>query len=87
MKRTLLILAAMLALAGCNPGYQEVDDSYRVRPDHLKDCQITRLDGSNGGYIYVVRCPNSTTSTTYKVGKSHQSTVTIDGDTYVKEEK
>jgi hypothetical protein len=82
-KRTLsahrgaICLAALSAvfLAGCGQSVSSLD--YPV-PEELKDCAFYKL--TNGAdAIKVVRCPNSTTSVTYRDGKHDQTSVVIDG--------
>lgn len=66
--RKIAILGVFLALAGCQPSARE--ESYPVLPDGLKDCKFYTISQGNLGYMRVVRCPNSSTSATYPVGKS-----------------
>ena len=79
LKLSALAVAALM-LAGCGPS--SVITNYPMPPE-LSDCSQYRLrDGDLGTTIVVVRCPNSTTSTTYPVGKSRSTTVVIDGVEY-----
>ena len=80
MKRSVLLLS-LLALSACTPNYESIDNNLKF-PDELKDCKAFRLDTSNGNSIVVVRCPNSTTSSTYSAGKSTNTSVVIDGKEY-----
>jgi hypothetical protein len=58
-----------------------------VLPPELADCKFFQLSGNSvTDKITVVRCPNSTTTTTYQVGKTKKSVVVIDGVEYVKRE-
>lgn len=67
-------------LAACTPTAKEVLPP--VLPEGLKDCKFYELfDG--GSYMKVVRCPSSSTSTTYRQGKTNKNTVLIDGVEYV----
>lgn len=78
------LAAAAIILAGCNPNYQPL--SMPVLPDELKDCKFYWI--TNGDItMRVVRCPNSTTSTTYTSGKTTKTDVIIDGVTYRAVEK
>lgn len=60
--------------------------------DGLKGCNIFtyKVYENQSSDIFIVRCPNSTVSTTWetKEGKTTKSntTVVIDGDTYIKQE-
>ena len=78
------LAAAAVVLAGCSPNYNSL--SMPVLPDELKDCKFYYV--SNGGVsMRIVRCPNSTTSTTYQDGKIKRTDVVIDGVTYRAVEK
>ena len=81
MKKLLIIASIALAITGCTPSAKDISEQYTL-PEELSDCTITYLQGKYT-YLNVVRCPNSTTSTTYRVGKTTQTTVVIDGETYV----
>ena len=83
MKKLLIIASIALAITGCTPSAKDISEQYTM-PEELKDCTITYLQGKYT-HLTVVRCPNSTTSTTYPVGKTTQTTVVIDGETYVKQ--
>jgi hypothetical protein len=83
MKKLLIIASIALAIIGCTPSAKDISEQYTL-PEELSDCTITYLQGKYT-YLNVVRCPNSTTSTTYPVGKTTQTTVVIDGETYVKQ--
>lgn len=80
----ILLVAAAVVLVGCSPSYESM--SMPVLPDELKDCKFYYV--SNGGpYMRVVRCPNSSTSTTYTSGNTKRTDVVIDGVTYRPVEK
>ena len=79
-----MIVIACIA-TGCSDGYKPLN--YTVIPPELNDCSFTRLTNSNGGSIDVVRCPNSSTSTSYAQGKTTRRVVTIDGVNYVENKK
>ncbi len=64
------VLVAAIGLAACTPSGKEVTGSFPILPEGLKDCKIYDLQSEHGSHIRVVRCPNSSTSTTYKSGKS-----------------
>ena len=83
MKKLLIIASIALAITGCTPSAKDISEQYTL-PEELSDCTITYLQGKYT-YLNVVHCPNSTTSTTYPVGKTTQTTVVIDGETYVKQ--
>ena len=76
----LFALAGLLVL-GC--GRTEEATTHYELPREMSDCRIYDVcykDGDN--CIKAVRCPNSTASTTYMVGKSTATVVTIDGVEY-----
>lgn len=75
----------ILLLAGCTNGYKTY--SFPILPDDLKDCKFYRVDNEEGESLNIVRCPLSVTSTEYRQGKTRQTTVVIDGDTYQKVDK
>ena len=85
MKKILTIAFIAIAFSGCTPAAKDISVDYAM-PEELKDCTITYLQGKYT-YLNVVRCPNSSTSTTYPVGKTTNTTVVIDGETYAKVEK
>lgn len=78
-------LATLFLLSGCmQPSGHQVQ--YEIVPPELSDCKFYKLASSDGklSTITVVRCPNSTTSTTFKLNKSPTATVVlIDGKQYV----
>jgi hypothetical protein len=65
-KLTLLTLT-LATLAACTPESKEITSSF-VLPEGLKDCKAYVLKDGNIKILYVVRCPNSQTST-IKTGK------------------
>lgn len=74
----MIYLAGMLALlSACTPTGRE-DTSYTVMPQGLRDCKVYTITNDSGGRLYVVRCPNSDTSTTYKSGKVNKTVVSSD---------
>lgn len=76
---------SVVFLSACTPGYKEAN--FTVLPPDLKDCKIFYLTNTNGSRITVSRCPNSTTSTSYRAGKITHNSVVIDGETYIKQDK
>lgn len=60
MKKIMLLTVTMLA--ACTPGY-ETDTGFTAMPPELQDCSIVSLRSEHGSSLYVVRCPNSCTST------------------------
>lgn len=91
MKKLLLVAAvASVALAGCSGSNtpQQLKTSFPLdKIRGLEDCTFNRVDpGDVYSVITVVRCPNSTTSTTYQMGKTTATVVVIDGIEYVKKQ-
>ena len=39
-------------------------------PPELKDCKIYQITNDSGAIIYITRCPNSDTTTSYNYGKT-----------------
>jgi len=75
MRFILCTLGLAVLVAGCQPSVTTADFPL---PAELQDCKLFELsDGINS--ITVVRCPNSTTSTTYREGKSDHTSVVVDG--------
>lgn len=70
-----------LLVLGCSRT-KEATPNYEL-PREMSDCRIYEVCYTDGNdCIIAVRCPNSTTSTTYTVGKSTATVVTIDGVEY-----
>ena len=88
-KLNLAIICSLFLVSGCNDALPPEPMNY-VMPDDLKDCKVTKIDG-NGPFLFVVRCPNSATSTQWveNHGKSSNTytSVYIDGAEYVKATK
>lgn len=76
MKQTFLAISLGLALSACSPEIKIPPDF----PDMLKhtpgfeDCKIAQLQNSLGTNLFVVRCPNSSTSVSYMSGKVQMHT-------------
>jgi hypothetical protein len=72
------ILVFAVMISGCAPSAEERTANFTVMPDGLKDCKIYRIsDGMMVG-ITVVRCPNSSTTSSTHVGKTKKTVTTID---------
>ncbi len=79
MKNLLMVIALAFILVGCDSSGERTNN-YEL-PQGLSDCHIFRVSPDGiGKTLYVVRCPNSTTSTTYNSGKSDTSSVTYIGE-------
>lgn len=81
-----MILA--LGLVGCDrntttPAVQDPSTKALQLTEGLEDCKIFQFQQWSGGStITIVRCPNSTVSTTYPEGKTTATVITIDGVKY-----
>jgi hypothetical protein len=84
------ILTALAGvLVGCKAETEERTSQY-VLPNGLQDCKIYKMVGENGDSMKVMRCPNSSTTTTYETGGKSKTTHTeiiIDGVTYIPSDK
>lgn len=85
MKKVLLALAIMGALAGCSDTARPL--YFSAMPEDFKDCKIAVVTNSDGYKITLARCPNSTTSASVPQGKTVVTTITVDGVEYVSKEK
>lgn len=79
MKYILCVMA--LVLAGCTPSANE--KVWPVLPEGLKDCKFYELMDSSGNTMKIARCPGSSTTMNYQMGKARATSVTIDGVEYV----
>ena len=78
MKKLIMALV-IVCLIGCGKSTEEISGSFNF-PEELKDCKMYIL--SNGiKYVIIVRCPQSSTSTTYNCGKTTCSSMTVEVDT------
>lgn len=78
MKQKLfLIFLLTLSLSACEKTTRQINGSYLLT-EGLEDCKIYELSGGSGT-LYVVRCPNSQTSTTWnrQQGKSNKNYTTV----------
>lgn len=74
---TICALGLALLATGCERSVSVAD--YPLPPE-LSDCNLFKLADGNGSEITVARCPNSTTSTTFREGKHNESAIVVDGD-------
>lgn len=80
MKKLLATVGVIFAiglLSGCEKRTTEYTSNY-VLPSGLEDCKIFNL---NSGFsnITAVRCPLSSTTTTYSTGKTTHSVSVVEG--------
>jgi len=87
MKNLMAVIIAAFTLVACDGSYNNVQA--KVTPPELADCHLIEWNPTGVRELYVVRCPNSTTTTNWTAGKhsnQHNTTVVIDGQTYQKVE-
>ena len=83
--KTFLSILVLVLLSGCYSQEQrESSLAYAVsKIDGLSDCKSSIITTKGMHDLYVIRCPNSSTSTEYKQGKStYIKTITVDGVKY-----
>lgn len=85
LAKLIVAAAALTTLAACDTqqAVKQTLDLKQVKG--LEDCTYYMVDpGGTASIMQVIRCPNSTTSSSYRVGKTRMSTVIIDGVEYVR---
>ena len=80
--KLLMVIIGVIMLTGCEPKYKENTQNFTQLPNELKDCKFYYVKSNTGISLNIVRCSNSTVSTTYKSGKTTLTTVVIDGKKY-----
>lgn len=72
MKKVLVLLVLLLALTGCDGSASiDVSTSEIIRQtDGLSDCKAYEVSTARGSMLYVIRCPNSSTSINRSKGQS-----------------
>lgn len=81
-----IAILATLFLTACQPSYEVLQP--QVTPPELADCNFIKWNPYGSRDLYIVRCPNSTTNTTWTEGKHSElrSVIVVDGKTYVEKE-
>ncbi len=78
MKLTILALVGVISLIGCDAYVKQTTVSVPL-PEELRDCKFFQVKATaESSVLNIVRCPNSSTSVTYRSGKTEYSTSTID---------
>lgn len=72
-----LILVLLLLLVGCERTTKDATTNF-ILPTGMEDCKVYSMSNGRGIYITVVRCPNSSTSTSYSCGKTTCNASVID---------
>ena len=81
-----IVVSISIVLAGCSPAANQL--TFPIVPPELADCKFYHLrSGDLGAGITVARCPNSTTTTQYKSGKTTKNVIVVDGVEYEAVEK
>lgn len=76
MKKLFVTIVCTFALVGCfNQNSVELTSKFNI-PKELSDCKIYFVGTNRGSGLTVVRCPNSSTTTSYKQGKATR-TITL----------
>lgn len=76
--------------------YRDITSEYALPPS-MKDCRVFYLHGGGFSFstLYAIQCPDSKVSTQFKSGKadtfvdsqkSHQETIELNGNKYIKVE-
>jgi hypothetical protein len=72
------VACVAFSVVGCDKSTNDVTEKYSM-PAGLEDCKVFSLRGEDGTILKVVRCPISTTSTTYSSGRTTSTTNVVDG--------
>jgi hypothetical protein len=83
----MVLVVLTLTLLGCDFTPEAHQITFEVLPPELADCKAFYLSNSRSVDMKVMRCPNSTATTEYKVGKASARVVVIDGVTYEEKHK
>lgn len=59
----------LLVLVSCDTSPKNLTGEYELPPE-LKDCKVLRISGNWEQQLFVVRCPNSLTATTWTETRS-----------------
>jgi hypothetical protein len=85
--KTILALVLLFGLVGCARIEPEVrsdgtlQDTMALVPE-LDGCKIYSIRNKDLTLVYIVRCPNSTTSAHWQDGKTYKESVTISQDEF-----
>lgn len=72
-----LLLASLVLLSACGEKTASKSDKF-VLPTELEHCELYRMSDTSVNVIYVVHCPNATT-TTHAAGKYSKNITVISG--------
>lgn len=71
-----IILVSLLLLTGCEAKTTEKRNF--ILPGGMEDCKVYAMNDDRMTRVIVVRCPNSSTSTSYSCGKTTCNASVID---------
>lgn len=83
MKKLIVIGLLTIGLFGCEKTSEDISTNF-ILPEGLEDCSVFKINGGDGDQLKIVRCPNSSTSSTYRSGKVTRTNVVVDGVEYIK---
>ena len=69
-------ILSLVVLTGCEPSSNKVE--YPVLHEDLKDCKFYTISRNGLGKVLVVRCPNSSTTTSYMDGKVSRNITVVE---------
>ena len=77
MKKVFIAVLAAIGLVACQPSSRELSYDFRL-PKELNHCEIHKLSNGKMTVLYVVHCPNATTTTSFDAnGKGHYVHTTL----------
>lgn len=91
--KSLILIMISFVLVSCGEDSRVKNQTHRFSlNEELKDCKIyTLISEANSiganRYLEVVRCPNSSTTTNYRNGKSNESVTVVEDSIETKEQK
>lgn len=75
MKKVLIVLG-ILALMGCTEKGVTQEQNVRLTGG-LSDCIYYKVAKGGGSNMHVIRCPNSSVTTNYRVGENNTASNTL----------
>lgn len=83
MKKLLMVVAAAIMLAGCDPSTKDVSGSFEI-PKELKDkgCVMYRMENEYAKALYVLYCPNASTTTQTQEKHPINTSTIVEGEYY-----
>lgn len=83
MKKLLLVVSAAIMLAGCDPSTKDVSGSFEI-PKDLKDkgCVMYRMKNEYAEALYVLYCPNASTTVRTQAKHPMNTSTIVEGEYY-----